>query len=136
MNATRTSKLTRLAALMLIAGSAGASAQSAPTETRGVTAKPLAVIDLGPEIEGMAGRELRSRLVSVEAGGVFAIHNHRDRPGTVFVLQGRITEHRTGATRDFLPGQGWSEDRDTTHWLENNGSEPAVLLAVDIFKRP
>jgi hypothetical protein len=39
--------------------------QSAP-ETTGVTVKQLAAIDLGPEIDGMAGRQLRMRLVTIE----------------------------------------------------------------------
>jgi len=34
--------------------------QVAP-ETKGVTVKLLATVDLGPEIEGMAGRQLRMR---------------------------------------------------------------------------
>jgi len=33
--------------------------QVAP-ETKGVTVKLLATVDLGPEIEGMAGRQLRN----------------------------------------------------------------------------
>jgi len=42
--------------------------QGAP-ETKGVTVELLATVDLGPEIEGMAGRELRMRMVTVEPGG-------------------------------------------------------------------
>ena len=59
--------------------------QMAP-ETKGVTVKLLATVDLGPEIEGMAGRQLRMRMVTIEPGGVFGpIHDHRDRPGTVYI---------------------------------------------------
>ena len=39
--------------------------QAAP-ETKGVTVKLLATVDLGPEIEGMAGRQLRMRMVTIE----------------------------------------------------------------------
>jgi len=54
--------------------------QPAP-ETKGVTVEVLGTVDLGPEIEGMAGRELRMRMVTIEPGGVFGpIHDHRDRP--------------------------------------------------------
>jgi len=42
--------------------------QVAP-ETKGVTVKLLSALDLGPEIEGMAGRQLRMRMVTVEPGG-------------------------------------------------------------------
>ena len=124
-----------IAALALIAAPALAGEPAAPTETREVTARQLANLDLGSEIEGMSGRELRTRVVKVEPGGVFAVHDHRNRPGTVYVLQGSITEHRGGATRTFGAGETWTEDRDTTHWLENAGTATAVLIAVDIFKR-
>ncbi len=35
-------------------------------ETKGVTVKLLETIDLGPEIEGMAGRQFRMRMVTFE----------------------------------------------------------------------
>lgn len=104
-------------------------------ETRGVAVEPLGTVDLGPEIEGMAGRQLRMRLVSFEPGGVFGpLHDHRDRPGIVYVLQGTITDHRDGVATDFGPGLGWPEDRNTTHWLENRGPIPAVEISVDVVK--
>jgi quercetin dioxygenase-like cupin family protein len=105
-------------------------------ETKGVTVKLLATVDLGPEIEGMAGRQLRMRMVTIEPGGVFGpIHDHKDRPGTVYILQGTITDHRNGVATDYGPGVGWPEDRNTTHWLENRGTIPAVEISVDIVRQ-
>ena len=110
--------------------------QAAP-ETKGVTVKLLAALDLGPEIAGMAGRQLRMRMVTMEPGGVFGpIHDHRDRPGMVYILQGTITDHRDGASKEYGPGVGWPEDRNTTHWLENRATTPAVEISVDIVRRP
>jgi quercetin dioxygenase-like cupin family protein len=78
--------------------------QAAP-ETKGVTVKLLAALDLGPEIEGMAGRQLRMRMVTIEPGGVFGpIHDHKDRPGIVYILQGTITDHRNGGAKEYGPG--------------------------------
>lgn len=109
-------------------------AQVAP-ETRGVTVELLATVDLGPEIDGMAGRRLRMRIVTIEPGGVFGpLHDHKDRPGTVYILQGTITDHRNGVSTDYGPGAGWPEDRNTTHWLENRGTIPAVEISVDIVR--
>ena len=109
--------------------------QVAP-ETKGVTVKLLAAVDLGPEIGGMAGRQLRMRLVTIEPGGVFGpIHDHRDRPGTVYILQGTITDYRNGVATDYGPGVGWPEDRNTTHWLENRGTISAVEISVDIVRQ-
>jgi len=46
-------------------------------ETRGVTVKDLTTVDLDGEIDGMAGRQLRMRMESIEPGGVFGpIHDH------------------------------------------------------------
>jgi quercetin dioxygenase-like cupin family protein len=109
--------------------------QAAPG-TKGVTVKLLAALDLGPEIEGLAGRQLRMRMVTIAPGGVFGpIHNHIDRPGIVYILQGTITDHRDGVAREYGPGLGWPEDRNTTHWLENRGTAPAVEISVDIVRQ-
>jgi quercetin dioxygenase-like cupin family protein len=104
-------------------------------ETRGVTEELLASIDLGPEIEGMAGYRLRMRKFTFDPGAVFGpLHDHRGRPGAVYVLQGTITDHRDGATTDYGPGLGWPEDRNTLHWLENRSSGTAVEVSVDIVR--
>jgi quercetin dioxygenase-like cupin family protein len=100
-------------------------------ETEGVTVQLLATVDLGPEIEGMAGRQLRMRMVTIEPGGVFGpIHDHKDRPGIVYILQGTITDQRNGVATDYGPGVGWPEDRNTTHWLENRGTIGQGLTAT------
>ena len=51
------------------------SNEQADPETKGVTVKLLATVDLGPEIDGMAGRHLRMRMVTIEPGGVFGLEN-------------------------------------------------------------
>jgi len=105
-------------------------------EMRGVTVEVLATVDLAGEIEGMAGRQLRMRMVTIDPGGVFGpIHDHKGRPGTVYVLQGTITDHRNGVATEYGHGVGWPEDRNTTHWLENKGSTPAVEISVDIVEQ-
>lgn len=111
------------------------SNEEAAPETKGVTAELLATVDLGPEIEGMAGRQLRMRMFTFEPGAVFGpIHDHKDRPGIVYILQGTITDHRNGVATDYGPGVGWPEDRNTTHWLENRGTVPAVEISVDVIR--
>ena len=104
-------------------------------ETRGVSSELLGTVDLGPEIEGMAGYQLRMRRFTIEPGGVFGpLHDHRGRPGIVYVLEGSITDHRGGVVTDYGPGLGWPEDRHTTHWLENRGTTPAVEISIDIVR--
>jgi quercetin dioxygenase-like cupin family protein len=113
-----------------------APANQALPATKGVTVKLLSTVDLGPEIEGMQGRQLRMRLVTIEPGGVYGpVHDHVGRPGTVYVLEGTITDHRDGVATDYGPGPGWPEDANTTHWLENRGTTPAVEISVDIVSK-
>jgi quercetin dioxygenase-like cupin family protein len=108
--------------------------QAAP-ETKGVAAELLATLDLGLEIEEMAGRQLRMRMFTFEPGAVFGpIHDHKDRPGIVYILQGTITDHRNGVATDYGPGVGWPEDRNTRHWLENRGTIRAVEISVDVTR--
>ncbi len=105
-------------------------------ETKGITVKLLSTIDLGPEIEGMTGRQLRMRLVTFEPGAVFGpLHDHKGRPGIVYILEGTITDYRDGVAREYGPGVGWPEDRNTLHWLENRGSIPALEISIDIVRK-
>ena len=109
--------------------------QAAP-ETKGVTVKLLATVDLGPEIEGMERRQFRMRMVTIEPGGMIGpIHDHKDRPGIVYILQGTITDHRDGVDTDYGPGVGWPEARHTNHWIENRGTIPALEISVDIVRQ-
>ncbi|MFO0583696.1 MAG: cupin domain-containing protein [Anaeromyxobacter sp.] len=106
-------------------------------ETRGVTSTLLATVELGPELEGMAGRQLRMRMFTFAPGAVFGpLHDHKGRPGTVYILEGTITDHRDGVATDYGPGVGWPEDSKTLHWLENRGTVPAIEISVDIVKQP
>jgi quercetin dioxygenase-like cupin family protein len=105
-------------------------------ETQGVTVSHLAAVDLGPEIEGLAGRQLRMRIVTIEPGGVLGpMHDHKGRPGVVYILQGTITDHRDGVAREYGPGVGWPEDKDTLYWLENRGTTAAIEISDDIFEQ-
>ena len=83
--------------------------QVAP-ETKGVAVKLLATVDLGPEIEGMAGRQLRMRMVTFEPGGVFGpMHDHEGRPGTVYILQERSPTIEMESLRTM--GREWAGPR-------------------------
>jgi hypothetical protein len=103
--------------------------QAAP-ETTGVTVESLATVDLGPEIEGMAGRQLRMRMVTMEPGAVFGpVHDHQDRPGIVYILQGTITDHRDEQPRQprSLPRQlGWGGSNQPRVWVVRNAATLAA----------
>jgi len=109
--------------------------QAAPTEQKGqvVTIKTL-TLDLGPEIDGMQGRQLRLRVQTLAPGGHSRIHNHKDRPTMFHVLQGTVTNHERGETTVLRAGDSIAKGKDTTHWVQNNGTDLLMWLAVDVFK--
>src|SRR5205809_7122968 len=47
--------------------------QAPPTENKGFRTGSTAVIDLGPEIDGLQGRQLRMRLLTLVLGGLVGI---------------------------------------------------------------
>ena len=109
--------------------------QSPPQENKGITVTKATTMDLGPEIDGMQGRQLRLRVIKADPGGVFGLHTHKDRPAVAYVLQGSITEYREGGyAKEFSEGDAWSEGKDVTHWAENKGTTPVVLVVADIMK--
>ena len=119
----------------LVAGLGIAVAQQAPpTETKGLKAHVTASLDLGPEIEGMQGRQLRMRYLTLEPGGVVAMHSHKDRPTVVYLLQGTVRIHEGGSIKEYYEGNSWAEGKAAEHWAENRGTKQAVAIVVDIFK--
>jgi mannose-6-phosphate isomerase-like protein (cupin superfamily) len=118
----------------LTLGGRGLAQQTPPTQSIGVSTPKSVSMDLGPEIEGMAGRQLRLRVLRLEPGGVFAVHNHRDRPTVEFVWSGSPVEFRDEVRRVVGEGEAVLSDRNTTHWWRNEGTEPVVFVAADIFR--
>jgi quercetin dioxygenase-like cupin family protein len=108
--------------------------QVAPKDNKGFKATVKQVVDLEPEIEGMKDRQLRMRLLTIEPGGYIGIHSHKDRPAVVYFLEGTDTVTvEDGTVKVFRPGDTSSANKDTTHWHRNDGKEPVVLIAVDVF---
>ena len=109
--------------------------EQAPAENKGMSVSPPTAVELAPEIDGIEGRQLRMRVVTIEPGGVAAVHSHKGRPAVAYVMQGTLTEHREGGwVKDRHTGESFSETKEVTHWAENRGSQPAVIIAVDVFK--
>src|SRR5438128_377405 len=117
-----------VALALVVSLQSGMAQQAGPTENKGLTVKLLAAVDLGPQFEAMAGRQLRMRMVTLEPGGVLAVHDHKDRPNTDYVLQGAIVDHRGSEAKEYRAGTAFYEDKDTVHWVENKGTTPAVII--------
>lgn len=133
----RSSRILQSAALGLTFAASlalGQVGQTPPTQNVGVNTTRSVAIDLGPEIEGMAGRQLRLRLITLAPGGVFAEHSHVDRPTVEFVLTGDATEFRVANQRVVREGEAILSDRSTTHWWRNDGASTVTFIAADIFR--
>ena len=123
-----------LASLVLGCGALVADAEDAPKENKGLTASKTTVVDLGAEIEGMTGRQLRQRLLTIEPGGYIGMHSHKDRPSVVYFVQGTDTVIRDdGTSKTFHPGDTTGEPGTTVHWHRNDGKDAVILITTDIF---
>ncbi len=123
-------------AVVLVAALGAASAQQTPPrEAKGPTSQPLTTVDLGAEIDSVQGRVLRMQLTTYEPGASNAPHSHKDRPEVVYILQGKIIDHRGDVAKEYGPGDSFTADKNTTHWMENKGPVPAVLLVSTIAKK-
>ena len=131
-------KLIAVAAIsgVAVAFAAGvAVGQNAPTENKGVTVSSPTFVELANEVEGVAGRQLRMRTVTIEPGGVVAMHSHKGRPAVAIAQGGTLTEHlENGDVHDHPQGEAWTEANGISHWAENKGSEPVRVVACDVFK--
>jgi quercetin dioxygenase-like cupin family protein len=110
----------------------GASAQTA----KGFDVKVLGSIDLGPEIDGMAGRVLRMSYVTVAPGGGLTAHSHDGRPEIIYVVQGILTEERNGGPAiDHKAGDVLIMKTGITHALSNRSADPAIFISAPIAKQ-
>jgi quercetin dioxygenase-like cupin family protein len=107
---------------------------NAPTMPKDVTDTVIGAVDLGPEIN-VDGRQLRTRKLVVQPGGVVPLHNHADRPALIVTVSGSITEHRSDCATpiEHRAGDISRESDGISHYWINHGSTPAVLLSSDVF---
>ena len=114
---------------------AGANAlDNAPSMPKGVTDTVIGSINLKSEI-GVDGRQLRTRRLVIQPGGIVPVHSHKDRPALIYTVSGSITEYSSacGAPIEHKAGDISREADGLSHYWVNNGSEPAVLLSSDVF---
>ena len=107
---------------------------NAPTMPKGVTDTVIGAINLGPEIN-VDGRQLRTRRLVVQPGGIVPLHSHKDRPALIYTVSGSITEYSSacGAPIQHKAGDISREADGLSHYWVNHGKVPAVLLSSDVF---
>ena len=131
-------KLVTMLAILTIGGALDmAAAQQAPTVNKGVKPEVLTGFALSKQgLDDFPQRQMRMRQITLEPGGVVALHSHKDRPTLSYIVKGSLTEHRKGSPdRTYKAGEAITEGTDVEHWAENASSaEPVVIVTVDLFK--
>src|SRR6185437_5038307 len=135
MNLCKISYALLASAIFLVWGANTVRAEDAPKGNKGFTASKTTVVDLGHEIQGMTGRELRMRVLTIEPGGYIGLHSHKDRPAVVYFMQGTDEVGLAdGTAKTMHPGDTSATPSSTTHYHRNVGKDNVVLIAVDVFK--
>jgi quercetin dioxygenase-like cupin family protein len=93
----------------------------------------LTVLDLVPELKGMASPALKLQLTTYEPGKAGPLHDHAGRPEAVYVLAGTITDHQGSVETRYRPGDTYVIDKAAVHWMENTGTVPARLLVAMVW---
>lgn len=108
-----------------------------PTETSGVSSvEVIGTAPLDGEFESSDGLVLRVRELVIEPGGIVAVHQHDNRPGAAYIVEGEMTEHRSteAAPRIVSAGETAMETSGVVHWWENTGDVAAKAVVVDIVE--
>jgi len=107
-----------------------------PTKTSGIRGVDLlGSVSLDGEFTTSDGLMLRARELVIEPGGIVAVHQHDNRPGVAYIIEGEMTEHRSSESGPVVKAAGDTafERSGVVHWWENTGSVPARALVVDIL---
>lgn len=89
-------------AMLVVTGMAFRTAnadEAPPKDNKGFSTTKTEIVDLGPEIPGMEGRQLRLRVLKIEPGGHIGLHSHKDRPSVVYFLEGTDTVSAEDGTK-------------------------------------
>lgn len=105
---------------------------------KGVTDKILSTIDLGGEKVALKGHLMRVRRLDIQPGGVVPWHSHAERPALIYIVSGQIVENASNCAVPIVhkAGEVARETHGTSHWWQNNGQVPVVLLSFDIASDP
>ena len=102
---------------------------------KGVTDMVRATTDLAKEPVALNGRLFRLRELNVEPGGIVPWHSHNERPAMIYIVSGEIMEYASSCAVPIVhrAGDVAPEKNGTSHWWQNTGTVPAVLISVDLF---
>lgn len=102
---------------------------------KGVTDVVRSTTDLSKEPAAVNGRLLRLRQLDIQPGGIVPWHSHDNRPAMIYIVSGEVVEYASNCTVPIVhkAGDVAPEKKGTSHWWQNNGTTPVVLISVDLF---
>ena len=107
-----------------------------PKESSGIkSVAKLGELDLQKEFPAIGERKMRAREITIEPGGIVAVHQHEQRPGVAYIIEGEIYEHRSDSEQPLLRKSGDTsfEYSGVIHWWENRSDKIVRALIVDII---
>lgn len=102
---------------------------------KGVTDVVRATTDLSKEPAAISGRLFRLRQLDIEPGGIVPWHSHDNRPAMIYIVSGEVVEYSSSCAVPIVhkAGDVAPEKKGTSHWWQNTGNTPVVLISVDLF---
>ena len=108
----------------------------APMETIKVSVQPLGRVDLASDFPSLTDRVLRARRITIGPGGSIAWHEHQQRPGVAYLMEGSLIEIRgdgSGVRRiERHAGDAMFESKGVLHAWENISQHPATAVVIDV----
>ena len=113
----------------------GQGQKPGPAAPKDVTDVVRASTDLSMEPLAQKGRLFRLRQLEMKSGGIVPWHSHGDRPAMIYIVSGEVIEYASNCAVPIVhkAGDVAPEKNGTSHWWQNNGKLPAVLISVDLF---
>ena len=110
--------------------------RDAPSITKKVNVESLGSLDLSREFAALQGRILRTRRITIAPGGSVAWHEHQQRPGVAYLINGSLIEFRDdgSGTRAIQrrAGDAVFESTGVLHGWRNDSDQPATAVVIDL----
>src|SRR5215470_161525 len=102
---------------------------------KGVSDVVRVTTDLSKEPAAISGRQFRLRQLDIQPGGIVPWHSHDNRPAMIYIVSGEIVEYASNCAVPIVhkAGDVAPEKKGISHWWQNNGNTPVVLISVDLF---
>lgn len=106
-----------------------------PQKTQGITSvEKLGFIDLRSEFPGVQEPLFfRLRRLEIAPQGSVGFHEHKNRPGVAYIVDGAITEYRGAEQIVRVTGEFAFEHNGIQHGWKNHTQDPVRAIVADIW---